>query len=69
MPRMLLLVLALAAVAAVSADAVLEPSSFDRRKDKNPWFCHGKDCPKFETVRLPTCLKSLGTLQVDVGLT
>ncbi|GAB4823281.1 hypothetical protein N2152v2_010327 [Parachlorella kessleri] len=51
MARLLLLLLALAAVAAVSADGVLEPSSLDRRKDKNPWFCHGKDCPRFETLK------------------
>ena len=49
---MVLLVLSLA-LAAQAATTEFEPLAPGQDVDgrKGPWFCHGRDCPRFKTVR------------------
>jgi hypothetical protein len=46
---LLVLGLALAAQAATTQEPLTPGEDVDRRK--GPWFCHGRDCPRFKTVR------------------
>ena len=48
--RVALLLLILVLPLAWSQCEEEEPDVERRRKDRRPWFCHGRDCPSFKTV-------------------